>query len=193
MGLKRLGSLHINDSVTPLGSNRDRHAALGTGELGDEGCAAFLSEPKFEGLPCIFEGPGFGGKAAEPRDIAYAMEAAQEGPGRAQALAASDSRLPLELRTHVSQNAASAVRAAREGIPRLGVETAAHSLGRWRTRRQLLAAVLERGCFMDLGVSRRAQPPLHAPARVFAPARRAEQHQLAPGAACARSAVAGRR
>ncbi len=79
VGLRRLGSLHINDSAMPLGSNRDRHAALGTGELGDEGCAAFLSEPRFEGLPCIFEGPGFGGKAAEPRDIAYAMKLRTKG------------------------------------------------------------------------------------------------------------------
>ena len=39
------GSLHLNDSQTPLGSNRDRHANIGEGELGDEGCAAFLSAP----------------------------------------------------------------------------------------------------------------------------------------------------
>ena len=51
VGLDRLGSLHLNDSQTPLGSNRDRHANLGEGELGEEGCAAFLSEPRFEGLP----------------------------------------------------------------------------------------------------------------------------------------------
>ena len=31
VGLKRLGSLHLNDSQTPLGSNRDRHAQLGAG------------------------------------------------------------------------------------------------------------------------------------------------------------------
>jgi deoxyribonuclease-4 len=79
VGLKRLGSLHVNDSMTPLGSNRDRHAPLGTGELGDEGCAAFLSDPKFEGLACIFEGPGFGGKAAEPRDIEAAMKLRARG------------------------------------------------------------------------------------------------------------------
>jgi deoxyribonuclease IV len=79
VGLKRLGSLHVNDSMTPLGSNRDRHAPLGTGELGDEGCAAFLSDPKFAGLPNIFEGPGFGGKAAEPRDIEAAMTLREEG------------------------------------------------------------------------------------------------------------------
>jgi deoxyribonuclease-4 len=57
-GLTRLGSLHLNDSQTPLGSNRDRHADIGEGELGDRGCAAFLSEPRFEQLPCVLETPG---------------------------------------------------------------------------------------------------------------------------------------
>jgi len=58
IGLDRLQSLHINDSVTPLGSNRDRHANLGDGEIGRDGCAAFLSEPRFEGLPVVMETPG---------------------------------------------------------------------------------------------------------------------------------------
>ncbi len=69
VGLDRLGSLHVNDSVTALGSNRDRHAALGAGELGEAGCAVFLSEPRFEGLPAIFEGPGIAGKQVEAEDI----------------------------------------------------------------------------------------------------------------------------
>jgi deoxyribonuclease IV len=58
VGLDRLGSLHLNDSVNPLGSNRDRHADIGAGELGDTGCAAFLSEPRFDSLPCVLETPG---------------------------------------------------------------------------------------------------------------------------------------
>ncbi len=58
VGLDRLGSLHLNDSQTPLGSNRDRHANIGDGELGLEGCRAFLSEPRFDGLPCVLETPG---------------------------------------------------------------------------------------------------------------------------------------
>jgi deoxyribonuclease-4 len=58
IGLDRLGSLHVNDSVTPLGSNRDRHADIGEGELGDRGCAAFLSEPRFDKLPLVLETPG---------------------------------------------------------------------------------------------------------------------------------------
>jgi deoxyribonuclease-4 len=79
VGLDRLQCLHVNDSQAPLGSNRDRHAALGTGELGREGCAAFLSEPRFEGLPAIFEGPGFEGRGAGVKDIRVARELREEG------------------------------------------------------------------------------------------------------------------
>jgi deoxyribonuclease IV len=58
VGNRRLGSLHLNDSQTPLGSNRDRHANVGEGELGRRGCSVFLSEPRFEGLPCVIETQG---------------------------------------------------------------------------------------------------------------------------------------
>jgi len=58
VGAQRLGSLHLNDSQTPLGSNRDRHANIGEGELGEKGCAVFLSEPRFETLPLVLETPG---------------------------------------------------------------------------------------------------------------------------------------
>jgi deoxyribonuclease IV len=79
VGLKRLGSLHVNDSATPLGSNRDRHINLGDGELGRAGCAAFLSEPRFEGLPCVLEGPGATGKGVTPGDMADAFRIREEG------------------------------------------------------------------------------------------------------------------
>jgi deoxyribonuclease IV len=55
VGLDRLGSLHLNDSQVGLGTNRDRHAVVGEGELGPNGCATFLSEPRFEELPCVLE------------------------------------------------------------------------------------------------------------------------------------------
>jgi deoxyribonuclease IV len=58
VGRDRIGSLHLNDSQTPLGAHRDRHADVGEGELGRRGCAVFLSEPRFEGLPCVLETPG---------------------------------------------------------------------------------------------------------------------------------------
>ncbi|MGI8557044.1 MAG: deoxyribonuclease IV [Solirubrobacteraceae bacterium] len=58
VGPGRIGSLHLNDSETPLGSNRDRHANVGAGELGLDGCRAFVNEPRFETLPCVLETPG---------------------------------------------------------------------------------------------------------------------------------------
>jgi len=65
VGADRLGSLHLNDSKVKLGANADRHAHLGDGELGDAGCSVFLSEPRFEGLPCILETPRPDGLAAD--------------------------------------------------------------------------------------------------------------------------------
>ena len=79
VGLDRLGSLHVNDSATPLGSNRDRHANLGDGEIGREGIAAFLSEPRFEGLPCVLEGPGAKGKGVDRDDMDDAFRMRKEG------------------------------------------------------------------------------------------------------------------
>jgi deoxyribonuclease IV len=79
VGLKRLGSLHGNDSANPLGSNRDRHANLGDGEIGREGIAAFLSEPRFEGMPCVLEGPGHKGKGLDRQDLEWAFTLREEG------------------------------------------------------------------------------------------------------------------
>jgi deoxyribonuclease-4 len=77
VGLARLSSLHCNDSATPLGSNRDRHACLGAGELGEPGCAAFLSEPRFGGLPCVLETGVDGAPSAE--EVAIARRLRRQG------------------------------------------------------------------------------------------------------------------
>ena len=77
--MRRLRCLHLNDSQTPLGSNRDRHGPPGDGELGARGCAAFLSEPRFEKLPVLFEGPGVEGKAPAKVDIDTDERAAPNG------------------------------------------------------------------------------------------------------------------
>jgi deoxyribonuclease-4 len=53
-GMERLRVLHVNDSQTPLGSNRDRHELVGKGLIGD-GLATFLGHPAFSGLPAITE------------------------------------------------------------------------------------------------------------------------------------------
>jgi deoxyribonuclease-4 len=69
VGIRRLRCLHVNDSQAKLGSNRDRHAIPGEGEIGKTGCAAFLSEPAFEKLPALFEGPGTSGHAPDKVDV----------------------------------------------------------------------------------------------------------------------------
>ena len=54
IGLDRLRVLHVNDSQTPLGSNRDRHELVGKGLIGD-GLAVFLGHAAFAGQPAIVE------------------------------------------------------------------------------------------------------------------------------------------
>ena len=60
IGLDRLRVLHVNDSKTPLGSNRDRHDNIGDGLMGNK-LAVFLGHPKLQGLPALLEVPGADG------------------------------------------------------------------------------------------------------------------------------------
>ena len=87
VGLGRLHSIHLNDSMTPLGSNRDRHAAPGAGELGEDGLAVFLSEPRFADLPVVLEtGTDHGAVAAA--DIALVRDLRARGQSTREALPA---------------------------------------------------------------------------------------------------------
>jgi deoxyribonuclease-4 len=79
VGLSRLGSLHLNDSLTPLGSNRDRHADVGTGEIGEIGCAAFLSEPRFDTLACVLETPGTDRRGPSAEDLSFCHKLRRRG------------------------------------------------------------------------------------------------------------------
>jgi deoxyribonuclease-4 len=81
VGLDRLGSLHLNDSVNPLGSNRDRHADIGKGELGEAGCAAYLSEPRFDDLPCLLETPGPDKQGPTKDDLEHCHALRAQGRG----------------------------------------------------------------------------------------------------------------
>lgn len=69
VGLDRLQALHLNDSQVPLGANRDRHANLGKGELGEKGIRVFLGEPRFQGLPVLIEVPGPDGHGPDKEQI----------------------------------------------------------------------------------------------------------------------------
>ncbi len=79
LGAGRIRSLHLNDSLTPLGSNRDRHANIGTGELGRDGCAAFLSARGVQRLPCVLETPGEGRQGPSRKEVALARELRERG------------------------------------------------------------------------------------------------------------------
>jgi deoxyribonuclease-4 len=68
VGIDRVRALHVNDSATPLGSNRDRHANILQGEMG-EGLGAFLAHPAFQGLSCYLEVPGPDGHWPDAAEI----------------------------------------------------------------------------------------------------------------------------
>ena len=68
-GLDRLGMLHLNDSKTPIGSNRDRHENIGEGEIGAEGFRAIVTSPALAGLPGILEVPGFDGEGPDALNV----------------------------------------------------------------------------------------------------------------------------
>ena len=57
VGLKHLYAFHINDSMKPLGSRRDRHAPLGKGEIGLECFKTMMTHPAMRELPKYLETP----------------------------------------------------------------------------------------------------------------------------------------
>jgi deoxyribonuclease IV len=85
VGLDRLRCLHVNDAAAPLGSCRDRHANVGQGEMGKRGLAAFLSEPRFEGLPATLETPGPNKKGADRKEVLAAKRLRKAGLKQRQA------------------------------------------------------------------------------------------------------------
>lgn len=63
IGLDQLVCLHLNDSMTPFNSKRDRHADIGEGQIGLEAFRRIINHPKLKGLPGIVETPGNKGKS----------------------------------------------------------------------------------------------------------------------------------
>lgn len=57
IGLERLKAIHLNDSMNPLGSHKDRHARLGEGQIGSEALQRIVCHEKLQGLPFILETP----------------------------------------------------------------------------------------------------------------------------------------
>ncbi|HEV2902109.1 MAG TPA: deoxyribonuclease IV [Gaiellaceae bacterium] len=81
IGLDRLRALHVNDSQTPLGSNRDRHANLREGLIG-EGLSVFLGNKRLQHLPAVVETEGQHGKGADEEEIRKLRELQEAGRSR---------------------------------------------------------------------------------------------------------------
>ena len=82
IGLERLAALHLNDSASALGSNRDRHAIIGAGEIGEDGLRVFLGERRFAKLPVLLEtGPDGHAPDKHQVDIARRLRKEARAPG----------------------------------------------------------------------------------------------------------------
>lgn len=57
IGLDRLKAIHLNDSMNPLGSHKDRHAKIGEGEIGLEALVRVITHPALIEIPFILETP----------------------------------------------------------------------------------------------------------------------------------------
>jgi deoxyribonuclease-4 len=57
VGLDRLKALHLNDSMNPIGSHKDRHQKLGQGHLGLETFRRIMTHPALQSLPKLLETP----------------------------------------------------------------------------------------------------------------------------------------
>ncbi|MFW6680765.1 deoxyribonuclease IV [Lacrimispora sp. AGF001] len=57
IGLSRLKAIHLNDSLNPLGSHKDRHAAIGEGMIGFDALKRVVEHPSLKNLPFYLETP----------------------------------------------------------------------------------------------------------------------------------------
>ena len=74
LGLELLRAIHLNDSMMPFGSRKDRHAVIGGGEIGMEALLNVMRHPKLKDLPFYLETPlddaGHKEEIARLRDLA---------------------------------------------------------------------------------------------------------------------------
>lgn len=77
LGLKNVKSIHLNDSKMDCGSNKDRHADLGEGKLGEETIRKILKHPKLKKVPFILETPALKASATMEGEIERLKELAK--------------------------------------------------------------------------------------------------------------------
>ena len=57
LGLDLLRAIHLNDSMMPFGSHKDRHAVIGGGEIGMDALLRVIRHPRLRGIPFYLETP----------------------------------------------------------------------------------------------------------------------------------------
>lgn len=74
IGLDRLKAIHLNDSMNPMGSHKDRHAKIGEGQIGLEAITRIINHPALQHLIFVLETPhddlaGYGAEIALLRSL----------------------------------------------------------------------------------------------------------------------------
>ncbi|WP_224332740.1 deoxyribonuclease IV [Haloprofundus halobius] len=65
IGLEHLKCVHLNDSKHECGTNKDEHAHIGEGYIGEEGMTAFVNHPDLAEVPLVLETPNEAEKGFE--------------------------------------------------------------------------------------------------------------------------------
>ncbi|HBB64687.1 MAG: apurinic endonuclease Apn1, deoxyribonuclease IV [candidate division WS6 bacterium GW2011_GWE2_33_157] len=77
LGYNRVKAIHLNDSMMSFASNKDRHANLGEGKLGDETVSNILHRKEFKDIPFILETPALKSSSTMEKEILHLKELAK--------------------------------------------------------------------------------------------------------------------
>jgi len=77
LGIRNVKAIHLNDSMVECGSNKDRHANLGEGKLGENTISKILHYKRFKDTPFILETPALKGEATIPEEVKMLMKLAK--------------------------------------------------------------------------------------------------------------------
>lgn len=69
IGIKNVKAIHLNDSEVTLGSNKDRHANLGKGKIGEKAIRKILHDKRLSQIPFILETPGLKSDATTKTEV----------------------------------------------------------------------------------------------------------------------------
>ncbi len=72
LGPDAVALVHLNDSLTPFGSGRDRHENLGQGAIGGRALARWVRHAALRGVPFVIETPGFDRQGPDRKNLARA-------------------------------------------------------------------------------------------------------------------------